>query len=84
MLRCRDVVERTGDYLGRALPWPARIGFRAHLLMCRNCRRFLAQLRQTAGLLGHAPPAAVPPGVEKALVEAFGEHVARRRYPHPD
>lgn len=84
MLRCRSVIERAGEYLDHRLPWPARIGVRAHLFMCRNCRRFLRQLRQTASLLRAAPPSIVPPEVEQALVNVFNRRLTQRHQPYSD
>lgn len=78
---CRHVAQRGSDYLGRTLPWPARLGFALHLRMCRNCRRFLEQIRQTSRLLGNAPSPAVPPAIEDALVAAFNRHAAPSRQP---
>jgi anti-sigma factor ChrR (cupin superfamily) len=52
MLTCRDFAHRhASDYLDRQLGWRARLGVRVHLLLCDNCRRFLAQLRQVRTVL---------------------------------
>ena len=79
MLRCRSVAERAGDYLGQALPWPVRVGFSLHLRMCRNCRRFVAQVAQTARLLNEAAPAEVPEELETSLVRSCNKHAAQSR-----
>lgn len=84
MLRCRKIVVHAGDYLARTLPWRVHVGFRVHLFMCRNCRRFVAQLGQTARLLGRSPPFAPAPKVEATIVEAFERHSAQHRTSHPD
>ena len=61
MLTCRDVAAFLGDYLDRALPWRQRLRFRLHLLLCRDCRRYLDSYRKTVEAcrsLG-VPPAVV-------------------------
>ena len=44
--------ELVTDYLEQALPLPFRLRARVHLLLCPACRRYFAQMRQTARLLG--------------------------------
>ncbi|MGE0041150.1 MAG: zf-HC2 domain-containing protein [Vicinamibacterales bacterium] len=71
MPTCRDITRQTTAYDEGGLPWTERLAFRVHILMCRHCSRYLAQMRrirrQTAELFGRpAPPAAK----ERAL-EAF-------------
>lgn len=46
-LTCREVVERTTDYLEDALGPADRHRLEAHLDSCRHCRTFLAQMRTT-------------------------------------
>jgi hypothetical protein len=55
MLNCRDVAERTSDYLDKCLPWQQRIGVWLHVLICRNCQRYLRQMRVLIGMLGRMP-----------------------------
>ncbi len=44
MLTCKEVTAAVAsdDLLRR--PWRERLGVRLHLLMCRHCRRYAAQL----------------------------------------
>jgi anti-sigma factor ChrR (cupin superfamily) len=52
MLTCRDFAHRhASDYLDGQLGWRSRLGVRFHLLLCDNCRRFVAQLRQVRAVL---------------------------------
>ena len=45
MLSCREVTRRiASDELVEA-SWGERLGVRLHLLLCRHCRRYAAQLR---------------------------------------
>ena len=41
MLSCKDLVERSSDYLDGQLRLRERLGVRAHLAMCVHCRRFI-------------------------------------------
>ena len=45
MLKCRDVPEESSLALDNALPWRRRMALRAHVMLCRHCRRYLRQLR---------------------------------------
>ena len=45
MLKCKDVTRKiASDELAEA-GWGERLGVRLHLLLCRHCRRYVAQLR---------------------------------------
>lgn len=60
MPTCRDASELVTDYLEGALPLRGWLGLRWHLVQCRSCRRYVAQMRQTIQLLATAtfpPPA---------------------------
>jgi len=67
---CRDLTRYANAYLEDELPALTRLRVRVHLLICRNCRRYLRQLRQTIALLGSAFPA-LSPTREAELVEVF-------------
>ena len=41
MLTCRQVVERSSDWVDRDLGWRDRLGMQMHVLFCRHCRNFL-------------------------------------------
>ena len=40
-MSCKDVTEFLSDYLDGALPMRQRLAFKLHLLMCRDCRKYL-------------------------------------------
>lgn len=56
MMKCREVAEIASDYLDHELgAWP-NIQMRLHLLACRHCRAYVANLRFTiATLQGRTP-----------------------------
>lgn len=71
MLTCRDLTEDASAYLDGEVPPLRRARLRLHLMMCGNCRRYLAQLRQSLGAVRAccAGPEAQPREAE--LVAAF-------------
>ena len=58
MLKCNDVARLSSDYINRQdLTWTTRSQFKMHLMLCKNCRRFVAQMQ----LLSHALQQRQPP-----------------------
>ncbi len=51
MLRCRDVADLASDYVDGDLRRSRRLAVRLHLTICRLCRRYVRQLRETVRLL---------------------------------
>jgi anti-sigma factor RsiW len=73
MPTCRDVTELATDYQEGTLSLRRRLEVRLHLLMCRFCRRYLAQMRTVADALRRLPPERPPEAVRERLVAAFRE-----------
>ena len=48
-----------------------RLRFRVHIGMCRDCRAYLHQMKQTVHTLGKLPPKDIPPEVQRQLLERF-------------
>jgi hypothetical protein len=44
MLRCNEVTRLCASEDIRGAPWRTRIAVRLHLVMCRNCRRYVREL----------------------------------------
>ncbi len=44
MMTCKEVSTAVASDGAARLPWTKRVGVRLHLLMCRHCRRYAAQL----------------------------------------
>lgn len=57
-----DTHALTGAYVCDALSEPERVTFERHLSQCEACRQEVAELRDTAALLGAAVSAQPPPG----------------------
>jgi predicted anti-sigma-YlaC factor YlaD len=47
---CREVTEFLADYLDGTLPLRQRLIFWTHLLLCRDCRRYLRSYAATLKL----------------------------------
>jgi hypothetical protein len=81
MLTCRQFTRRVTDLLeGRLSRWEQRAA-RFHLLWCRNCPRFLAQMKATIKALRDLPQSesesesasAPPPDRRAELLKRFRE-----------
>lgn len=70
-MTCRQVAELVTDWAEGSLSLADRIRFQLHLGMCRDCRRYVRQVRATAGALGLVPPPAIPPELEAELLRRF-------------
>jgi predicted anti-sigma-YlaC factor YlaD len=51
MLHCREITDRTSDFLDARLPWRVRMEVRLHLMMCRFCREYVRQMTLVVGAL---------------------------------
>jgi predicted anti-sigma-YlaC factor YlaD len=73
-MNCREVADFLTDYLDGALPLRQRLIFRLHLLVCRDCRRYLDSFAATVKLtysLREKPAAEGIPPIPDALVQAI-------------
>ena len=70
-LACHDLVELITDYLEGALSQTERARFDAHLETCPGCHEYLAQMRQTIGVLGQLPADSIEPRMRAQLLQAF-------------
>ncbi|MBJ7374338.1 anti-sigma factor [Pseudomonas koreensis] len=73
MLTCKEQVARSSDYLDGQLSFRETLMVRHHLLFCRNCRRFMRQMRVMQATLKALP--------EKPdeNVDALAERLAEQR-----
>lgn len=70
MLTCRDVHDLGTDYLDGGLSRRQRFAMLFHLFLCRNCRRYIEQLRRTAALLRESLRLSTAPEGEDRLLDA--------------
>lgn len=71
MLTCQELTELVTDYLEERLSFMDRLRFRAHIGMCRHCRAYLDQMKQTIRVLGKLPAERIPPDVRDELLACF-------------
>jgi predicted anti-sigma-YlaC factor YlaD len=65
------MTELVTDYLEKRMIWWDRVRFQMHLGMCRHCREYVRQMKETirsAGRVRIEPP---PPSVEEELLKRF-------------
>tara|TARA_R110000772_G_scaffold38354_6_gene90520 strand:- start:580 stop:816 length:237 start_codon:yes stop_codon:yes gene_type:complete len=51
MLKCNEIVDQATDYVDKQLNWKQAMNMALHLLMCRNCRRFIHYFRLSLQIL---------------------------------
>ncbi len=73
MLTCRELTELVTDYLERRLSMADRLRFELHLGMCRHCRVYIRQMKQTIRTLGALREADIPDHVSERLLARFRE-----------
>jgi hypothetical protein len=57
MLSCKALAQlHASDYLDHTLTTRERLGVRLHLILCKNCRRFIGQLQVVRDVLRRSPP----------------------------
>ena len=71
MLSCHDVTERVTDYIEGAMPFGQRVGLWMHLAMCRHCRAYLQQYRDTIAMVNQLPDEPPPPECRDELLRRF-------------
>ncbi len=71
MLTCQELTELVTDYLEDRVSFMDRLRFRFHIGMCRHCRAYLDQMRQTIRTLGRLPVAEIPLDVRDDLLVRF-------------
>ena len=66
---CASGVELLNDYLEGVLPQTLRGDIEAHVAACPRCTAFVAAYRETPRILRDATAAALPPDLEKSLMD---------------
>lgn len=68
MPSCKDITDHSSDYLDRNLSFMERLGFKIHLFLCVNCKRYVSQLKLTIATIGKTQNA-VPQPVDEQHVQ---------------
>ncbi len=71
MFNCLQITQLVTDYTEGRLSFRQRLRFQLHIGMCRNCRRYLRQMRATANALRSLPLESMPDDVKRELLERF-------------
>jgi anti-sigma factor RsiW len=73
MLMCRDLAVIASDYIDGELPVLRNMSVKMHLMMCRDCRTFIGNLRASSDLLkAHSSGQA-----DEELIRRIDERVAK-------
>lgn len=67
MLTCQEVTELVTAHMEGRLSFLERLRFHMHVGMCRHCRAYFRQMRETVKQLGALPPDPVPDDVYQEL-----------------
>lgn len=70
-ITCTQLVELISDYYSGALDAGTSARVRWHLILCRGCRKYLAQLRTTIATVGRIRADDIDPIFRDRLLEAF-------------
>lgn len=76
MLRCKDIVSRSSEYLDDHLSLRERLAYRFHLFLCVRCRRFLRHFRMAIGVSARCASKTLPPEQADAISQGCrdGQH----------
>ena len=79
MLSCQQITELVTDYLEGRLSLADRARVMMHLGMCRNCWRYVRQMKVTIATLGRIPDEPPPADVADELRARFRNWKPRSR-----
>ena len=70
-LTCKELVEVVTDYLEGRMESTDRRRFEEHLVFCEGCSTYLAQMRQTIGMVGRLSEEDLGEPARAQLLEVF-------------
>jgi hypothetical protein len=71
LLTCREVTERTNEFVDGELGFWAALEVRFHLLVCKYCRGFVSQMRTVVNLVHERGETAPSAETEEQLLAAL-------------
>ena len=77
VINCQELVELVTDYLEGALSPVDLRRFEEHTDGCKNCTRYLEQLRLTIRIAGTITTDDLSPEMEQELLAAFNDWASR-------
>ena len=78
MLKCKDIVEQTGEYVDREMDWQQRLAFRLHILMCGRCRGFVDNFKKMLVILHQSRSAEPSPELIARLDRQVSKQLAEK------
>lgn len=78
MLMCRELAAIASDYLDGELDTRGRLSVRVHLMMCRDCRSFIGNLRNSASLVQAHSSQTPDPNYLRRLDEEIAKALANQ------
>jgi hypothetical protein len=81
MPSCKDITKHSSDYLEKNQTFFQRLGFKMHLFMCVNCKRYVSQLKLTIATIGKTENATPQPVDEQHvhdIVEKLKQDAANK------
>lgn len=81
MLRCRDLASIASDYMDGELDTTQTLSVKMHLLMCRNCRTFIGNLRASTDFLKVHASATPDPELIRQIDERVAQALQAKRKP---
>ncbi|MFC5695599.1 zf-HC2 domain-containing protein [Pseudomonas sp. GCM10022186] len=73
MLSCKELVARSSGLLDGELSFRERMAMRRHLMLCRNCRRFIKQMKLTQAVVRLLPES------QEGELDDLAAHLAQQR-----
>jgi hypothetical protein len=77
MPSCKDITKQSSDYLEGNQTLFQRLGFKMHIFMCVNCKRYVSQLKLTIATIGQTKNA-IPQPVEEQHVREIVENLQQQ------
>lgn len=79
MLMCRDLVRISSDYIDGKLSTADKLSVKLHMLMCRDCRSFIGNLRESIQLMKGHSDYRLDEGFARRLDSAVDEALDKHR-----
>jgi anti-sigma factor RsiW len=80
-ISCQELAELITDYLEGVLPYSQRARFVLHIAGCRNCRRYVEQMRATIAIAGRIRADDIRGEARDELMAAFRGWADERQRP---
>lgn len=80
MLMCRDLAEIASDYIDGELNRRQNLTVKMHLMMCKDCRTFIGNLRASSNLLSTCSSGRADEEFLRRIDERVAEALEDRKY----